>query len=88
MSQVQQIELELPEELYSEIENLTEEEKDMLFREALQEQIQQKKSAELRNEMKQGYLEMAQINAEISNEFAAAEEEALQTGERAILAAE
>lgn len=87
MSQLQQIEVELPNELYSEIENLTEEEKDSLFREALQEQIRQKKSVELRNEMKQGYLEMAQINAELSNEFAAVEEEALQAGEQAIITA-
>ncbi|WP_240375510.1 antitoxin [Bacillus piscicola] len=87
MSQLQQIEVELSEHLYSEIEHLSKEEKDSFFREALQEEIRQRKAADLRNQMKQGYLEMAQINAELCKEFERAEEEALRTGERAVISA-
>ncbi|MFZ4452358.1 hypothetical protein [Salibacterium aidingense] len=84
MSQFQQIALELPEDLYSEIEHLTEEEKDSLFREVLQEQIDQRKTSDFHNQMKQGYLEMAQINMQLCKEFEEAEEEALREGERLI----
>ncbi len=88
MSQFQQIALELPEEIYSEIEHLTEEEKNSFFRNVLQEQIEQRKTSDLENQMKQGYLEMAQINMELCKEFEIAEEEALRTGERLIVSKE
>ncbi|RSL33393.1 hypothetical protein D7Z54_10500 [Salibacterium salarium] len=84
MSQFQQIALELPEDLYSEIEHFTEEEKNSFFRNVLQEQIQQRKSTDFHNQMKQGYLEMAQINMELCKEFEEVEEEALREGEKVI----
>ncbi|SDH05175.1 CopG family transcriptional regulator / antitoxin EndoAI [Alteribacillus persepolensis] len=88
MSQFQQIAVELPEDIYSEIEHLTEEEKNSFFRKVLQEQIKQRKSSDVENQMKQGYLEMAQINIELCKEFEQAEEEALRIGERLIVAKE
>ncbi|MFD2704513.1 MULTISPECIES: hypothetical protein [Salibacterium] len=84
MSQLQQIALELPEDLYSEIEHLSEEEKDSFFQEVLQEKIDQRKSTDFHYQMKQGYLEMAQINMQLCREFEEAEEEALLEGEKLI----
>ncbi|SFP44205.1 hypothetical protein [Salibacterium halotolerans] len=84
MSQLQQIALELPEDLYSEIEHLSEEEKDSFFQEVLQEKIDHRKSTDFHYHMKQGYLEMAQINMQLCREFEEAEEEALLEGEKLI----
>lgn len=84
MSQLQQIELTLPKHLYSEIKHLSEQEKNSFFHKVVQEQIYKQKKQYMRNQMKEGYLEMAQLNIEICREFAFVEEEALCIGERTI----
>lgn len=84
MSQLQQIELTLPKHIYSEIEHLSEQEKNSFFRKVVQEQINKQKKQYMRNQMKEGYLEMAQLNIEICRDFAFVEEEALCIGERAV----
>ncbi|MFB5661754.1 hypothetical protein [Alteribacillus sp. HJP-4] len=81
MSQLQQINVELPEDIYSEIEHLTEEEKDSFFEKVLQEQIKKRKAADFLNEMKNGYLEMANINKELCKEFENVEAEAWKRNE-------
>ncbi|MFC5714316.1 hypothetical protein ACFPU1_16315 [Thalassorhabdus alkalitolerans] len=85
MSYLQQIAVELPEDIFSEIEHLSKEEIDSFFRKVIENQIEKKKSTDIRFQMKRGYLEMAQINLGIAEEFAQADEEALTIGEQAVL---
>lgn len=82
MSQLQQIALELPEELYTEIEHLSQSEKDSFFHQVLKDQIEKQKSTDMQEQLKNGYAEMAALNAEICAEFEYAETESTQTTER------
>ena len=61
-----------------------EQEKNSFFHKVVQEQIHKQKKQYMRNQMNEGYLEMAQLNIEICREFAFVEEEALCIGERTI----
>ncbi|RKD72775.1 hypothetical protein ATL39_1971 [Sinobaca qinghaiensis] len=86
MSPFHQVAFELREDLYSEIKHLTDQEKDSFFHDVLLDQIKKRKSRDMQEKMKQGYLEMAQLNAQVCREFEEAESEALTVGELVLAA--
>ncbi|PSL50587.1 CopG family transcriptional regulator/antitoxin EndoAI [Salsuginibacillus halophilus] len=81
MSNTQQIAVHVPVDLYEEIQHLTDSQKDSFFYDVLRRHVEQKKAQDLRFQMKQGYMEMAQINLEIAEDFCSCECEALQLTE-------
>ncbi|WP_018922338.1 hypothetical protein [Salsuginibacillus kocurii] len=81
MSNIQQVPVELPDDLYSEIEHMSQEEQDNWFHEVVRGHIKERRQNDLRFQMKRGYMEMAQINLEVAEAFVNADAEGLISGE-------
>lgn len=78
MAGTKRIMISLPESLLREVDGIVEEEnrnRSELVREAMKLYIQERKKRILREQMKKGYMEMAQINLALAGEGFRAEEE-------------
>ncbi|AXF54945.1 hypothetical protein [Salicibibacter kimchii] len=77
----EKISVPLTDELFSEIKHLSENEQNRFFRQLVQRYIERKKKEHLRADLKEGYIEMAELNLSIAESFAYVEWEATRTAE-------
>ncbi|QDI90020.1 hypothetical protein EPH95_01555 [Salicibibacter halophilus] len=77
----EKISVPLTDELFSEIKHLNENEQNRFFRHLVQRYIARKKKEHLRADLKEGYIEMAELNRSIAESFAYAEWEASHISE-------
>lgn len=88
MSATRRIMVCLPESLVEEMDGMSGQEKtnrSELMREAIRFYLAEKRKCTLREQMRRGYLEMAQINLELAQEACACEEEAYVTTKRMLM---
>ncbi|MBB6449112.1 CopG family transcriptional regulator/antitoxin EndoAI [Geomicrobium halophilum] len=77
----EKISVPITDELFSEIKHLSENGQSRFFYQLVQHYIEKKKKEYIRADLKQGYIEMAEINRSIAESFAHAEWEAFHTSE-------
>ncbi|QQK79968.1 antitoxin [Salicibibacter cibi] len=75
--QSEKISVPLTDELFSEIRHLSENEQNQFFHQLVKRYIERRKKEHLRAELKEGYMEMAELNLSIAESFVYAESEAL-----------
>ncbi|QQK76087.1 hypothetical protein HUG15_11305 [Salicibibacter cibarius] len=79
--QSEKISVPLTDELFSEIKHLSENEQNQFFHQLVQRYIERRRKEHLRADLKEGYIEMAELNLSIAESFAYAESEALHKSE-------
>ena len=87
MSQLKKVLITVPDTLLAQVDSLASDEKvnrSEFVREAMKMYINEKKKVALREQMKEGYLEMAQINLSISKMCFEAENDAFSCSEEKI----